>query len=834
MTSQPQLPQLASVAEKTLTSKCKPGSLTYCPTMDLVALASVDEKVDVFRLNGQRVFGGVYGEGDGGRSGGGGEVRRIRWKGSGNLLAIVCEDNIIRIISAYSGKTVHRLPCGPSLALSSTIPPTSSPASPVGPTACVTCLGWGINFTDGKSALKSLKEAEGRLTVDDLLSTEVQLSNVAQLKLDLPRELAMLDMERSLPKLSTLPSTGNDDDVFSSRVSIDSIFHAPYKSGSDSVDVLLAGFDDGTIHLRIFDCFDIGSFQVASSLGDSTSSKLLLYSSHPISSTHSLLFSTDDELRLVTLDLRFITRSGRYLSLLASKITQLQNLLRYIKQVQNQIQLEWKNAQDLPGRYMRNITEDLQDKCACDFVTAAYHLLVTGDCFAPLKEFLVDIVGDRGHKRWEKAVSSGYDALRRLTHECLLPALERCGVLLSRLIGLSKFHTLSPILGLETTDLRNCQDTVDCLSLLSHKVLIHSGQEIREFNAFSKWLKHEIDLQAADPLSATYEELVEKSDTLDHVQTLSYISGAMTHSVLNDFIQPVPPGASPNRWEPAGQYSSFYETYKKLLQQQDQKKPAEKIDMPLLGDLTSRFASQSEKVFGRIAETQRRGILHRSPLTLGPDCDGAVVDMTMNFGPFEDCTFPSVYVAARSKSSPCIFYLYRVILDMVNGVSSTKAIFLATVNLQSGKITQIKFVEDGTLMLLWRDATSTTHLVNFAYISNPDAPFQPNYTRLGDGGGGSVVSPSSPSSLAADQITQLYLAHPGQHAEFVQHTFPQEAGMEPVELQVNGRKGRRVVCVLYADGMRYSVFDIDSAGIGDGDEEEVEGEMEGDDQLMVE
>ncbi|OJD22627.1 hypothetical protein ACJ73_06023 [Blastomyces percursus] len=817
----PHLPQLASVAEKTLTSKCKPGSMAYCPTMDLVAVTSVDERVDVFRLNGQRVFGGVYGEG--GRGGGGGEVRRIKWKGSGHLLAVVCSDNIIRILSAYSGKTVHQLPCGPSVAsFSIASAPTSS--SPVGPASSVSCLGWGMNFTDGRSALKNLQDAEGRLTVDDLLSTEMQLSKIAQLKADLPRELAMLDMERSLPKLSTLPSTGNDDDVFGSRASIDSIFHATNKSTGDFVDVLLAGFDDGTIHVRIFDCFDVGSFHVGSSLGGSTASKILLHASHPISSTHSLLFSTENGLRLVTLDLRFITKSGRYLALLASKITQLQNLLRYIKQVQAQIQLEWKNAQDLPGRYIRCVTEDLQDKCTCDFVTAAFHLLVTGDCFQPLKEFLVDVLGDRGHKRWEKAVTSGYEALRRLTHECLLPALERCGVLLSRLIGLSKFHKLSPILGLETTDLENCQDTVDCLNLLSHKVLIHSSRELREFAAFAKWLKHEVDLQAADPLSATYEELTESSDSLDHGQILRYIQGAMTRSALQDFIHPVPAQSPPNRWEPAGLDSSFYETYKKLLQQQD-KKGSDQIDMPLLGDLTSRLGLQSEKVFKRIAETQRRGILHRSPLSLGPDCDAGVVDMTMNFGPFEDSAYPSVYIASKSKSSQWIFYIYRVVINTINGVSSTKATLLATIDLQRGNISEIKFVEDGTLMLLLSE--ENTYLISFPYTTNSNATIHPNYVRVDEDGPG--ISATSDSVVPAEQLTHLDLANPEHHAEFVRHTFIQQEGMEPVELQVNGRKGRRVVCVLYADGLRYTVFDIDSS---EGGEEEEDGD--GDGEMEVE
>lgn len=123
----------------------------------------------------------------------------------------------------------------------------------------------------------------------------------------------------------------------------------------------------------------------------------LLHGSHPLTSMHSLLYHVpdDDQLRLVVSDLDFITMSGRYLSLLASKVTQLQSLLRYIKQVQTQIQLEWKNTQELPGRYMRSANMDLEEKLGCDFTTAAYHLLITGDCWEPLREFLVDIVGDR-------------------------------------------------------------------------------------------------------------------------------------------------------------------------------------------------------------------------------------------------------------------------------------------------------------------------------------------------------------------------------------------------------------------------------------------------------
>jgi anaphase-promoting complex subunit 4 len=83
----PNQPQLTLVGEKSLPTKCKAGMITYCPTMDLVALVTEDDELRVFRLNGQKVFGGSYkgdpylDEGDGS-----GEIRALRWKKNGTPL----------------------------------------------------------------------------------------------------------------------------------------------------------------------------------------------------------------------------------------------------------------------------------------------------------------------------------------------------------------------------------------------------------------------------------------------------------------------------------------------------------------------------------------------------------------------------------------------------------------------------------------------------------------------------------------------------------------------------------------------------------------------------
>ncbi|KAH8699046.1 putative anaphase-promoting complex component Cut20/Apc4 [Talaromyces proteolyticus] len=812
-TLQPQ--HLPSVAEKRLSAKCKPGLFSYCPTMDLVALATEDEQVHVFRLNGQQVLGADL-AGDPYLDEVKGEVRGIGWKHDGQLLAVADAENKLRVISSYSGKTVHHYPCH------------SSNDSGSNTSARVSCIGWGVNFTDIKSAKSYLQDANGQLTAEDLLVPDTDPVKTAMLlKADLPRELALLDVESSLPKLATLPGNGNDEDVFSNRASIDSIFHSPHKSSSDSVDVLFVGFTDGNAHLRIFNCFEIGNFSLLAASSNTSGAETLAHASHPMSSTHSVLLSESAQdgarssLKLVTLDLRFIVKCGRYLSLLASKTTQLQNLLRYISQTQRQIVTEWKNISELPARFIQSIADDLQEKCHCDFVTALYHLVVTGNCFPPVKEFLIDIVGERGHKRWEKTVSSGYENVRRLIHECLLPALERCEVLLSRLIGISKFHKLNHILGLETRDLQDIVETADCLHLLSHTMLAKTSSELRQFVEFAKWLRHEIDIQTAEPMSQTLGELLEKSDMIDHATTLEYIEGALTKSALRLFISssalPSVLGTSKKLGgaDQKGQkQGSFYEAYRHelaaLQKEQDNVQPekaesTQEDKIPKLNNLIDRLSSQSDKVFEQIALTQKRSILNHSLLELHPDCDRDVVDTTMRYEVVDDQELFCVYVAARLKKAPHTLLLYRAALVITNGVSSSRDISLASLRLPEGEIKQVQFVQDGTIAILHTDNANRSCLVTF-HVTRPNlddtdpTPFYPQY------------QPYKPSYNNLSPLpTPLQLDLAGDHSDLVLHAFPFSGSKSrPIRLSVNGRKGRRAVCVLYADHIHYEVLDIDS------------------------
>lgn len=66
------------LAEKVVQPAVNSDHLAYCPTMDLIALATVDEQVHVFRLNGQKVFGVASKRTPA-------KVKRITWKPNGTL-----------------------------------------------------------------------------------------------------------------------------------------------------------------------------------------------------------------------------------------------------------------------------------------------------------------------------------------------------------------------------------------------------------------------------------------------------------------------------------------------------------------------------------------------------------------------------------------------------------------------------------------------------------------------------------------------------------------------------------------------------------------------------
>ena len=70
----------------------------------------------------------------------------------------------------------------------------------------VTCMGWASNLTRRKHNEVSSKRGPGSW---ESLPNENSLSSENKKSVDLPRDLALIDIETSLPKLSVLAAGGS-------------------------------------------------------------------------------------------------------------------------------------------------------------------------------------------------------------------------------------------------------------------------------------------------------------------------------------------------------------------------------------------------------------------------------------------------------------------------------------------------------------------------------------------------------------------------------------------------------------------------------------------------
>lgn len=482
----------------------------------------------------------------------------------------------------------------------------------------------------------------------------------------------------------------------------------------------------------------------------------------------------DPALHILALDLNFIPATAPYyLPTLASKSTQLQNLLRYLAQIQTQLAFEVKSAFELPSKYLRNINESLAEHAnGADFVTAAYHLVVTGECIPQLREWLVDEVGERGLKRWEKSVLVGLETIRRIVHECLLPALERCQVVLSRLEGLSRFQKAAVVLGLDPTALKMVRDTMDCLNLLGHDLLKVVGKEIREFSACLKWLRLETEVQGLEAGSERAEELRQGWDAIEYRVVLDYVSGAMRQSGILNYVRQ---NATDREREgsrkvyQARDDSGYYEAYKKA-----RKSPDTASTMPHLDDLVIRLKSQCAAVFERIAETLAKSILHSYICSLPKECDPEVMDLRIIPSQSDPDIFEIHVIAKQIGSGPTVNHTSLQGSKSGSGITNIRQIGSHLLSLHDAEdVLDLKFVDDMEFIVL----------ISGAQVSRIDS--------------------LAMNGSAADWRTRHVFDHNGPAAE------------RPARLEVNGRKGRRAVCVLDEQRTQYTIFDLDNPAIDD-------------------
>jgi anaphase-promoting complex subunit 4 len=550
--------QLLQQSEKILLHPIHPHLITYCPSMDLVAIVTDEENLDVYRINGQRAFGLKRKSEDV-------TVDAIQWEFNGKSIAVSWSNGSTDLVNAETGKVSHKDLMLPIAASGAESMEENVPSR-------VTCIGWGLNFIDvdtvkrrtgaktrrtdgdsdafGQPTTEDWDAFKDETSIEDFLQRQPDFQSL-DVAPDLPDQLAMMDMEMLLPKLPAIPLppalpfmrvSQADSGAFSSQVDVDSLLHSSHLRDSNSVDIFIRCSDQGTVHPSMYDSKETVSIHLPKAWN--FESTPLLHTSHPYSCSHGLLMritspaSRQSKIAFVPLTLNFISSAGIYLHLIASKTSQLQNLLLYITQCLQRIRTFFKHSQDLPSKFMMNISETLEEKDQGDLVTNLFHLACTGNCPPLIREWLVDELAEQGHKRWDTTVTSSLTTLLALIHENLIPALDRCSIVISRLRGLAQFHDRDWIFTSPLSDFSALLEVLKNMRLLAHTTLLYAGEEKRQFHAFSKWLRFCIDFEATEPESQSRAEMEGRDPGVDVALVLDYIQFGMTKSDLTPYLRP--------------------------------------------------------------------------------------------------------------------------------------------------------------------------------------------------------------------------------------------------------------------------------------------------------
>ncbi|KAI1862462.1 hypothetical protein JX265_009176 [Neoarthrinium moseri] len=765
---------LELLSEAKLDPRPHAGLLTYNPSIELFARAAGSRTLEIWRSNGQTVAkNSQKGERE--------TVEALQWKADGEFLAVGWSDGIVRLMGLESSKAVHQIPvCDAAKAK-------------------ITCIGWARNHAAKRpaSSRKPGTTALNDLSLDGLTLDEKRKKTTT---LDLPRELAFLEVETALPKLSPLPASGGSGDdmyVFTTRASLEFLFRPFSPETSDLVDVMLVGTDDGQIHLSIYDSFVIGNFKynLPNDLGNTDPLKLMHHASNPDLSTHSLLFRPSSkgetrELYLVPMDLTFIHSSPENLSLLASKTTTLQKLLRYVRQVQMHMVYEWQSTRELPGKFLNSINESLRETGTygeMDIGQAIYHSVVTGHTFPEVKEWLVDQLAERGHKRWDKAVVSGLENLRSLVHENFLPSLERIAIILSRLLGIARFHESKDEIGFTSTQITKVMDIVSCLMLVGNKILLLVMEELDLFHAFSGWLRHEIDRLAS---SSSSDELTEKEATMEHGKILTYIQQYMHASPLQAYLSKVSKDESSRDSQLVGDVTSLLDVLDKQIKKQEDGKSQSTVvhQIEFLGDF---LLENSNVVFNGIAEAEKRSVRFGQATKIELENSITKVDVRMCAANHGDTKNGLTYTALTEENFKNIVHLFRTDTHIINGISSTVKTQHTCLSLGDAQVLDLRFLNEDSLLVL----LSLEDDLRIIRVPHPS-------DKLGyhDYSPGNLASPHV---LSTGEVTSV----------FPNVLIPSEGNFAPVQMEVKQASSDRGdfparVCLLGNDLQTYKVFSL--------------------------
>jgi anaphase-promoting complex subunit 4 len=227
-----------------------------------------------------------------------------------------------------------------------------------------------------------------------------------------------------------------------------------------------------------------------------------------------------------------------------------------------------------------------------------------------------------------------------LLKENLIPAVDRCAMILGNLQGLAEYHKESQVFDVPVESFSILLEITRCVRLISHHMLLIASQEFQGFAAFSKWLRWIIDVKSTDPRSAAGEELMERDPGVDYPLVLSYIQHGLVDTDIDQFL------GDPST---ASSLTVDLEMYERLRTSLKRFKGGDRTDLGKmdLSSFSKECQSNNRVLIDQITSWQRENTIIPGVLHL-PVFDSRCCDMRMVSEDLGQSDIISSYVVAAS------------------------------------------------------------------------------------------------------------------------------------------------------------------------------------------
>ncbi|KAI6031817.1 anaphase-promoting complex, cyclosome, subunit 4-domain-containing protein [Pisolithus microcarpus] len=791
----------ASLATFKLPSPCRLVVSACCPDKDLVVLIARlggRDRISLWKVQGSRKWEVDIATDDVPAT-----VAGLAWHPDGQTIAVVHESGRITLHSVQDGRIERSLSIN-SCREAQTAPTVVGVWWFGGPSESTPAVipdifkrngmktGSALSILKNLPMLDPLKEPNGHVTATDLFAFQgTQTKNT--------RQASVPDVISQWPSLAPIL-----EDISISQTDEN------HKSGSwgsltrkiDEESLLVLADRSGGFHLFLAGTYCLGTITLPEG-----HPPLFLYKhpNQPVLLFHSKspdggLFSVGIQPMLINIPL-LGTPAVREFARLSSAACE---LTRYIMNVLDEVKESWLGSASVTGAreigkmWIGSLEKRLKEEYGQEDPNVVFELT----SFLGLSDFIMssDQTSDRAIQKWDGAVTDALTKMCDYSSMRIIPALQRLHIVLDEIRGWSLMSHHAPF-GLDTSDIMTCLHLVERGIFVSAWLAAEAKKELRTFKQFLNFLRYEMTVANMSGESQAFLDY-------DILEVNNYLMSGLMDSQVD-------------RW--------FTGVMRIELSELDRN----------LDALVQELASRCQQVFVQASPATARS----ATVSVG---GGAVLTKAKELSPAPEnnCLFIHQRVIC-DDNEPNDSLQYVVALLKSEGQVSSKmpygqyvrvaggfeaAILECSVNTNNGgggdlDILNADFFDDEVIVLVYRIKGTQGPI----YVGTMNYTML-RYQKLESE---EYVSGSSQRDMIVDMLQRWKEGHVVSGGIPITKCRRLSACKgESISMAVNGRVGRRVVCVLGNDGVTMEVIDMEGDEV-EADEESEMG-MVGRDMTMTE